>query len=354
MAIFKHKQSSMLHYRFIWKGLIKTGSTYTDDREKAEKFVENVRRELAGEENGIAGKVINIRDALTRHVAAMKGQKEHTRHSQYARKLLGSVKGEKCHGFHGDTLIHTITNGRLEKFIQDRFEEGNAANTIRYELVVLSQAFKRMARLNYRTPKIDFPALKRENNVKPTKGRLRFLSIVEENRLLEEAAKYPDTDTYAFIVTLLDTGARYNEIATLKWEHVNLEQKTVHLYRGKVGNESVLYMTDRLHKLLKQRWETRKATAQIYVFEALDKGPRKYTKTHFDKICENAKLEGVTYHILRHTHASRLVQAGLSITDVQSILGHSTPTMTMRYAHLSPQQSSKRAVDVMNKLNVGG
>ena len=51
---------------------------------------------------------------------------------------------------------------------------------------------------------------------------------------------------------------------------------------------------------------------------------------------KRAKLRGVSLHTVRHSTASWLVQAGIPLYEVQTILGHSTPTMTMRYAHLAP------------------
>ena len=49
--------------------------------------------------------------------------------------------------------------------------------------------------------------------------------------------------------------------------------------------------------------------------------------------CRKAKIEGVTWHVMRHSFASRLVAAGVDIVTVQQLLGHSTVTVTMRYTH---------------------
>ena len=51
---------------------------------------------------------------------------------------------------------------------------------------------------------------------------------------------------------------------------------------------------------------------------------------------ERAGIKGATWHTLRHTFASRAVMGGVDIRTVQELMGHSTVTMTMRYAHLSP------------------
>jgi hypothetical protein len=64
---------------------------------------------------------------------------------------------------------------------------------------------------------------------------------------------------------------------------------------------------------------------------------------------ERAGIKGATWHTLRHTFASRAVMGGVDIRTVQELMGHSTVTMTMRYAHLSPEHL-KQAV---NKGSLG-
>ena len=58
----------------------------------------------------------------------------------------------------------------------------------------------------------------------------------------------------------------------------------------------------------------------------------------------------VTIHTLRHTFASRLVQAGVSLAKVSKLLGHSSVTTTEIYAHLAPNEVSEEAVMVLNRL----
>ncbi|MCI0559860.1 MAG: site-specific integrase, partial [Nitrososphaera sp.] len=58
----------------------------------------------------------------------------------------------------------------------------------------------------------------------------------------------------------------------------------------------------------------------------------------------------VTIHTFRHTFASRLVQAGVSLAKVSKLLGHSSVTTTEIYAHLAPNEVSEEAVEVLNRL----
>jgi integrase len=57
----------------------------------------------------------------------------------------------------------------------------------------------------------------------------------------------------------------------------------------------------------------------------------------WDSIRRKLGLSDLRLHDLRHSYASFLINAGRSLYEVQTLLGHSDPKVTMRYAHLSPQ-----------------
>ena len=62
------------------------------------------------------------------------------------------------------------------------------------------------------------------------------------------------------------------------------------------------------------------------------------------------KRDQVTFHTLRHTAASLLVQAGVPLVDVGKFLGHSSPVVTWRYAHLAPESGQATALALSRAL----
>lgn len=56
-------------------------------------------------------------------------------------------------------------------------------------------------------------------------------------------------------------------------------------------------------------------------------------------------------HTLRHSFASKLVKNGVSLFEVSALLGHSDPKMTQCYAHLAPNDASRKAVGIINSMH---
>jgi integrase len=86
----------------------------------------------------------------------------------------------------------------------------------------------------------------------------------------------------------------------------------------------------------------------MYVFTYARRNISRVDRSHA-KVCENAHIEDFRFHDLRHTFASHLVMKGAKLKEVQELLGHKNISMTMRYAHLSPEHK-KNAVGLLNGL----
>ena len=214
--------------------------------------------------------------------------------------------------------------------------------------------------MGYQVPEVEIPS------VKLSRGRLRYLTVEEEHRLLDAVdprrevkglAPYDERipriktqmqDVYDFIIVLLDTGARHGEICTLEWTQINFTSRTIALWRSKVKNESILYMSDRVYEVLVRRHAN--GTSK-FIFTNSKGVARKHINMTFHKAFQRAGLPDCSAHTLRHTLATRLIQNGMNLYEVKEILGHSDIKTTMRYAHIEQSKVSRKATDLINKMN---
>jgi integrase len=155
----------------------------------------------------------------------------------------------------------------------------------------------------------------------------RVLSPEEEKNLIRNAPPYMQD----LIVFGLHTGLRSGEIFALRWSDVDMEKSILTILAQKTGKTRVVPLNTRGMKVL-GAWEMNRKND--FVFYNHETGRRFVDlKAGFAIACKKAQIEGVSWHTLRHTFASRLIARGVDIVTVQQLLGHSTIAVTMRYTH---------------------
>ncbi|OGS08029.1 MAG: hypothetical protein A2270_03010 [Elusimicrobia bacterium RIFOXYA12_FULL_51_18] len=155
-------------------------------------------------------------------------------------------------------------------------------------------------------------------------NRLRYLSQVEMQKLLTLC----DPAIYPIIVCALFTGMRRGEIMSLTWAHVNLQQRLIHIAQSKSGKSREIPIAPKLYDNLADMGQ-REPSERVFNV------PNITLRRHFDKVLQTAGITGFRFHDLRHTFASYFIMKTGNLPALQKILGHSTPLMTQRYAHLS-------------------
>jgi len=169
----------------------------------------------------------------------------------------------------------------------------------------------------------------------------RILSYDEEEKLLANCNEY-----LRDIVTIaLNTGMRRGEILNLRWEWLDLKNCIVALPQTHTKSQKTrkIPINSKLKSLL-LKLSMRKRN-QEYVFPSVssESGHMEEVKRSFITACKKAGIEGLRFHDLRHTAATRMIENGANIVAVSRILGHSDIKITMRYAH--PEDSLKDAVE---------
>jgi len=181
--------------------------------------------------------------------------------------------------------------------------------------------------------------------------RKRYLSQEEAERLLS-IIKNKNYQTYEMSIVALDAGLRFGEIAALQWSSIDFDNEIIHILNTKSGKDRSVPMTSRLYNILKN-----KPKEQELVFPNKKGGRHKQVPSSFKRACQISTLNDnstdqkhrISFHGLRHTFASRLIQSGVDLYRVQKLLGHGTPNVTQRYSHLANEDLRSGIKSMENK-----
>ena len=163
---------------------------------------------------------------------------------------------------------------------------------------------------------------------KEPQGRLRWLTEDEIKKLLETCGKSRNRDLRAAVTVALNTGLRRSELLGLTWDRADLSRGVIRLEVTKSGKRREVPLNAESYAALVSLGP--KEAGRVFRKQSLRKAN--------ENAVSNAKLDDVNFHTLRHTFASWAVMRGVSLKELQELLGHSSLAMTMRYAHLAPER----------------
>ena len=172
--------------------------------------------------------------------------------------------------------------------------------------------------------------------------RDRFISRAECQRLAD-ACKLPHLRL--FVILAWSTAARHTALLELTWDRVDIERGIIRLARagedGRKGRATVP-INAWADAALREAYEARTTN---YVIEwGGNTEPLTSVGTAFEAATERAKLKSVTPHILRHSAARAMAEAGVPMPEIAAYLGHTSSRVTERvYARYSPQYLRKAA-----------
>jgi integrase len=164
--------------------------------------------------------------------------------------------------------------------------------------------------------------------------KIRYLSDKESKQLVDVCV----TPFRALVIGALLTGARYGELATMRVGDFDVAAGTIHIPRSKSGKPRHIFLTAEGQKFFTSIAAQQPPGALLFV--KMDGKP--WGNTHqvrpMREASERAGIEpAISFHILRHTYASRLAMRGVALNVIAAQLGHSDTRMTERhYAHLAP------------------
>lgn len=248
--------------------------------------------------------------------------------------------------FFGDRKLSAIASKDVLDYQGKRLKDGIRPATVNRELACLKHLFnvaKQRANFFAENPISKVKFLEENNQVE------RVLTLEEEERLIIHSAPH----LRPILFTAIHTGMRKNEILSLKWINVDLDNNliTVEPTNTKCKKLKRIPINSILRKVLLEQKLRTGVSEHVYLnpkgkpYQRCDS-----LKRCFEGACRRAGIKGLRFHDLRHTAATRMIEAGASIVAVSKILGHSSLATTMRYAH--PDDSLRDAVEKLGNFTL--
>lgn len=346
-----HELSGKIKYGFCY------GKTYKEAKEKVTQAKAAV---LTGSSAAITDRRKHLSFFCDEWLASCKTKVKESTYIKYETTLRKHIK-EKI----GEYPVRTLSDAVVDSFTEELlYKDKLSPKTVKDILIVfhsiLKFADKRHPGL---FPHMDIPY------PKDAAREIRVLSKEEQTRFVSCLLKDIDECKFGILLALL-TGLRIGEICALKWEGISFNDRIIRISETMQrikdlskdhGNKTkiligtpksekskrIIPMSNEIVELCR-RMNPHTPAAFILTGTSAYMEPRAL-QYKMKKLTEECELDGVHFHTLRHTFATRCVEAGFEIKSLSEILGHANTTITLnRYVHSSIEL--KR--DNMNKVSM--
>jgi integrase len=329
-GLFKYRNSKYWWISYSLNGEYRCESTKTTDVTKARETLKQKRREIEAAKAGL----VQLPGAESRRVTVR--QLTEALIADYTLRDRHSIKGVQSHlkqvtGELGDMRVADLRAKHLTDYQGSRKRQGAAGGTINREVGLLRRAIRGFLE-EHRLPVPRVQPL-------PENVREGFFSRAD----IEALVKHVTSDVADFIWFGFYTGWRKGEIASLKWDDVDTEAKTIRLSWRNSKNKvaRTMALEGALAAILKRQSIARaervlKGHDSPYVFVRGD-GTKAHGRPIDDisvvwrRACKAAGLDGRLFHDLRRSAARNMDRAGVSRHVAMQITGHKTESMYRRY-----------------------
>jgi integrase len=253
-----------------------------------------------------------------------------------------------------------ITLADVEDWRTKRINEGTEPSTVRRDLDTLASVLTRAVKLGHlaenvvrkverpridRTPKVRYlekgeevrlreALAARDEEMRQARTSANAWRRARKKDLLPPLPHYGDHLTPAVLLSM-NTGMRRGELLSLRWTAIDFKGKQLTIEGLAAKNQQTRYLPLNSEALATLKAWREQAPDNDRAFP-FDKSSG--FKSAWAPLLTRAKITSFRWHDLRHHFGSRLVQAGVPLNTVRELLGHGSLAMTLRYAHLAPDQ----------------
>ncbi|WP_439129034.1 site-specific tyrosine recombinase/integron integrase [Polaribacter sp.] len=240
--------------------------------------------------------------------------------------------------FNTKTPLEELTHKNVEHFIEKVFIDRNYSISSQRQFISALKLFIAF----YPNTNINELVLER-----PKKSR-KLPSVLSQEEVLQIIAATQNLKHRAIIALIYSCGLRISELINLKLADFFIDRKQLIVKNGKGRKDRYVSLADSFLPLLSNYYYSYKP--KLFFVEGLNgnKYSSESVRQFLKKSCLKAGItKTVTPHTLRHSYATHLLENGVDIRYIQSLLGHAKPETTMIYTHVK----RKDLMQIQNPLD---
>jgi integrase len=352
--------------RKVWLGyqvdVTSRGKRYRDTfptRAEAERFIAAVKTRGSYAKAGLRSpaaqhiRISHLFAARLRQISNRKEQVRATRVFDTFRETIGE-----------DARVDAIRSSHFQRFINRRTADGVAASSIDREINIISSAFGRAAELfpealeDFEPPKAARPRYKQRR-------RERIITVAENDRIVADLRRPRDDDetpkvyeNRLRIARMWEIawylGLRYGEIEKLR--KTDYDGERLHVTRYKTQTVTVFdHLPAEVHALIREAIE---GSSSDHIFSLNGSPPKDFYKILRDAATRaglrwgSGHRDGITFHSLRHSFVTRLIQV-TDLATAKSFSGHSDSEMVAIYSHASDESRRQAMTALYGSKEIG-
>ena len=220
--------------------------------------------------------------------------------------------------------LNTISSDEFAQYLDDLTKKGNSPYTVNQ----YHAAYKFVITKIYKKPfTFPFPYAKRHKKLPVVLSRKEINEIIN---------KITNTKHKLLISLSYGAGLRVSEVINLKVRDVDLDELTIHLKQTKGKKDRITITPERLKTDMQNLIAGKSATDFVFESERGGKLTERTAQKVFTNALKKAGIKkGATFHSLRHSFATHLLENGIDVRYVQELLGHANIRTTQIYTQVT-------------------
>jgi site-specific recombinase XerD len=207
-----------------------------------------------------------------------------------------------------------------EKQIKEWLLQANSINGRKHRISAVKLFYKLTGKQPLKFKHIEYP-----------RSEKKLPQIIEKQFLLDRILKIQNKKHKAIIALAYSTGMRVSEVCNLKISDVDSKRMIITIRQSKGRKDRIVALSEKILEILRSYFQEYKP--KEYLFNG--QFDLQYSSTSCNAIVKQYLGKEYHFHLLRHSNATALLEAGTDLRIIQKHLGHSNVKTTEVYTHVS-------------------